>query len=137
VTERWLPIVGQEGRYEVSDLGRVRSVDRHIWRRPSRRHPDPAGWHQFRKGLDINPVIGSHGYPVFNIDGRPVLVHRAMLEAFVGPCPERHESLHDDDVKTNNTFPNLRWGTRGQNIKDAIRNGGRDYSKRKPKSCPL
>jgi hypothetical protein len=128
--EIWLPVVGQEGRYEVSNMGRVRSVDRYLWKRPSRRHPDPAGWQQFWPGQMLKPTIGNHGYPVVNFGDAPVLVHRALLEAFVGPCPEGKESLHDDDCKTNCVLRNLRWGTRSENLHDAVRNGGKPLGER-------
>ncbi len=59
-------------------------------------------------------------------DGRyfDFLVHRLVLETYVGPCPEGMMGLHKDDVGTNNKLGNLYWGTRSQNAEDAIRNGG-------------
>jgi hypothetical protein len=42
-------------------------------------------------------------------------VHRLILETFVGPCPEGHETLHLDDNPRNNRLENLRWGTRKEN----------------------
>ncbi len=118
-------MIGQEGRYEVSNVGRVRSLDRYVWKPSSRRHPEPGGWQQFHKGRVLKAVVGSHGYLVVNIEEKVRLVHRLMLESFVGPCPAGCESLHDDDERLNNTFPNLRWGTRSQNVLDSYRNGRR------------
>ena len=47
--------------------------------------------------------------------GRLVLVHRLVLEAFVGcPCPPHQESCHWDDIGTNNMLSNLRWDTAEQ-----------------------
>lgn len=131
IQEEWRPVVGFEGAYEVSNHGRVRSLDRYIWRRPSRRHPDPRGWYQFRKGKILRPCPTSTGHLVVNLGigsqkkMKMHLLHRIILEAFEGPCPERHEGLHDDDIPSNNALPNLRWGTRGENVKDAIKNGRR------------
>lgn len=51
------------------------------------------------------------------------LVHRLILETFVGPCPEGMESCHYNDVPFDNRLENLRWDTRSNNQKDAFRNG--------------
>jgi hypothetical protein len=49
-------------------------------------------------------------------------VQALVLTAFVGPCPEGLECRHLNDVKTDNRLANLCWGTRADNVKDAIRN---------------
>jgi hypothetical protein len=48
-----------------------------------------------------------------------------VLEAFAGPRPDGMDALHRDDNPTNNRFDNLRWGTRSDNLFDAVRNGGK------------
>lgn len=60
--------------------------------------------------------------------GRKVSPGRLVLEAFVGPCPEGMECCHWDDNRLNNHISNVRWGTRGDNITDAYRNGRGDKS---------
>lgn len=50
-------------------------------------------------------------------------LHRLVLEAFVGPCPEGMEACHWDDDPINNKLSNLRWDTKEGNIKDKFRNG--------------
>ena len=50
-------------------------------------------------------------------------VHRLVLEAFVGPCPEGMESCHADDDPGNNRLENLRWGTHAENCDERSRNG--------------
>src|SRR5699024_6464865 len=50
-------------------------------------------------------------------------VHRLVLEAFVGPCPDGMEACHWDDDKTNNHVSNLRWATQSDNMHDRVRNG--------------
>lgn len=47
-------------------------------------------------------------------------VHRLVLEAFVGPCPEGMECRHLDGNPGNNVLSNLAWGTRKENILDRI-----------------
>lgn len=51
------------------------------------------------------------------------LVHRLVLEAFVGPCPEGMECCHNDGNKKNNNRRNLRWDTPKNNHQDAVRHG--------------
>lgn len=46
-----------------------------------------------------------------------------VLLAFVGPCPNGMECCHWDDDPSNNVLSNLRWGTKEDNARDAIRNG--------------
>jgi hypothetical protein len=53
----------------------------------------------------------------------PRLVHRLVLEVFVGPCPEGMECLHRDGDRRNSTLSNLRWGTRVENAADSRRHG--------------
>jgi hypothetical protein len=50
-------------------------------------------------------------------------VHRLILEAFVGPCPEGMEACHEDGDPSNNRPSNLRWDTKLANKADMIRHG--------------
>lgn len=113
--ESWLPIAGYEGRYEVSNLGRVRSLDR--VRSHGRR------W----KGRILKPNTTPGGYLIVNLylDNamRSHTVHRLVLTAFVGPASEGHEALHRDGDPLNNALGNLSWGTRSENTQDQIRHG--------------
>jgi hypothetical protein len=116
--EQWRPIPGFEGSYEVSDLGRVRSVDRFVaTRRGTRSAP----------GRILRPHPDRYGRPWVSlcIGGERKIgrIHRLVLEAFVGPCPPGMFALHADDDRTNNRLANLRWGTRVDNQRDAVANG--------------
>lgn len=51
------------------------------------------------------------------------LLHVAILETFVGPCPPGLEGCHRNDKPRDNRLANLRWDTHEANIEDAIRNG--------------
>lgn len=118
--ERWLPVVGFEGYFEVSDHGRVRGLDRSFVRADGR----PL----YVKGRIRKPSLVRHGYLNIGIakpgvPPRTYLVHQLVLAAFVGPCPEGLEVLHWDDNHGNNHLANLRYGTRSDNMRDAIRNG--------------
>lgn len=123
-TERWLPVSGFEGLYEVSDLGRVRSLDRGIvvemWYGTTVRHY-PG------RILKPNVGIGTRGYPKVGLSrnsehtGR--LVHQLVMEAFCGPCPPGMEVLHGPGGKLDARLSNLRYGTRSENIRDRTRDG--------------
>lgn len=118
--EKWLPIPGWEGAYEVSDMGRVRSLDRIIVCKNGVRKP--------RKGRILRPAPNYGGYlgVALCAYGKQVTrhIHVLMMEAFVGPRPEGMDICHKDDDPTGNRLDNLRYGTRAENIHDMIRNGG-------------
>ena len=122
MSERWLPVVGFEGFYEVSDAGRVRSLDRVIWferkGRPMRRT---------LVGQILTPCVHTHGYAqiVLSKDGEHTtrLIHAVVLEAFVGAPPEGMEGCHEDNDKWNNCLSNLRYDTHLENSRDRIRHG--------------
>lgn len=59
-------------------------------------------------------------------------VHRLVLEAFVGPCPDGMECLHADFDTANNRASNLRWGTHLENIGDGVRQGRHSHGERHP-----
>jgi hypothetical protein len=110
--ERWKPVVGFEQWYEVSDMGRVRS---------SRR----GGLRILRPGLST----GGH-LSVALGRGNTRMVHALVLAAFVGPRPPGADSRHLDGNYINNRLDNLSWGTRSENIRDAIRHGTWESEKR-------
>lgn len=117
--EQWRPVCGFEGLYEVSDQGRVRSLDRSITDRRGRR--------QLIAGrIKSLPKLNT-GYPVVHLakDGRTITkaVHTVVLEAFVGPRPAGHVCCHNDGDPSNNWLANLRWDTQSNNLLDAIKHG--------------
>ena len=105
-----MSIAGYEGLYEVSDAGRIRSKRRSGSSggvlRPMVR---PDG--RMRVALSKNGVVTDF------------LLHRVVLEAFRGPCPEGMEACHSDDDPSNNNLSNLRWDTHANNVNDRRRNG--------------
>ena len=58
-------------------------------------------------------------------------VHRLVLEAFVGPCPDGMECCHNNGIKTDNYLENLRWGTHKENQQDMVHHGTAIGFKRK------
>lgn len=107
--EEWREISGYEGEYAVSNLGRVRSLTRTDWR--GRR----------LIGKILKPIeSGGKRLAVKLPDGNR-LIHRLVLEAFVGPCPEGMEACHGMNGFLDNSVSNLRWDTRSENMKDKKR----------------
>lgn len=131
--ERWLPVCGYEGLYEASDQGRVRSLDRTIIAQGAR------GPHKRTyKGKILRPgVTRSTGYLSVILykgnkgESRPI--HVLVATAFLGPGDGLHV-LHCDGSRDNNRLENLRWGTRSDNLRDAVRHGTHPQTKKT--HCP-
>jgi hypothetical protein len=107
VEARWLPVVGYEGKYEVSDDGRVRSL---------RRSKELKQWPNQNGYLRVTLFAAGKG--------RGFAVHRLVLAAFVGPAPEGHlHTLHGNGVRNDNRLANLSWGTAQDNADDRRKHG--------------
>lgn len=118
MAERWLPVIGYEGCYEVSDYGRVRSLGRRV--------NSPTGGRTLRARLLV-PMLDTGGYPrvSLNLQGSVTIdrVHRLVLKAFVGPPPAGLWGCHYDGNPGNNRLSNLRWDSPSSNVADAKRHG--------------
>lgn len=112
--EVWKPVVGYEGLYGVSNHGNVRSLDRFV--------TDKNGIKKRRKGQPLKPILQKRGYMAVGIGGTKY-IHRLVLEAFVGPCPEGMETCHNNGVRTDNRLENLRWDTSSANNDDIVKHG--------------
>jgi hypothetical protein len=128
--EIWLPVVGYEGLYSVSDLGRVRSESKMVFRR--------AGNNYRTKARIMRPGTGKHApyQSVRLLDAAGVTttryVHHLVLAAFVGPMPAGQEGCHGDRDPTNNRKGNLRWDTRSRNHADKRDHGTSFAGERHP-----
>lgn len=112
--EEWRPVVGHEGRYEVSSLGRIRSLDRVVMVRRGARMV-PARY----RGRMLNPHIDNTGYPTVSLTQvKPTHVHVHVCEAFHGPRPPGYQVAHGDGVRANGRADNLRWATPSENNAD-------------------
>jgi len=116
----WLPVVGYEERYEVSDTGIVRRIDTH---RPLSQYLSKTG-----------------AYPEVKLsrDGRTrtTRVHRIVALAFHGQPAPGHEVRHLDGDRTNNNAENLKWGTKSENRLDSVRHGTHYSHGRHVTHCP-
>jgi hypothetical protein len=115
--ERWLPVVGYEGAYEVSDCGLVKSVDRVIG-------SESRGYY-IKPGRLLKQQTSHDGYKAVHLcrNGTEVRrrVHVLVLAAFIGPKPfPEAEANHKDGQKANNALKNLEWCDKSYNQKHAI-----------------
>lgn len=122
--ERWAPVVAFEGLYEVSNQGRVRSVDRvvQLQGHPTLKQRTMRGRILFQK--TNRPAGGAYKRKQVALwkDNREhtANVARLVAEAFL-PNPHRLPYvLHLDDDATNNCAWNLEWGDRAENVRQAV-----------------
>ena len=115
--EVWKPIPGYDGKYEASDLGRIRSVDRLA------RAVSKSGKEYFRlaRGRVLRPGL-CRGYPIVNPHPYgTVAVHLLVARTFVPQTAV--EVNHKDGVKTNCSVSNLEWVSKRENQLHAVRMG--------------
>lgn len=106
---RWVP--GWEGRYAVTNQGRVFSFTKHpIWNREGKPRQIKGG--RSAQGYRRVTIRSEDGWKWFD-------VHVAVLEAFVGPRPEGEVARHLNGDPEDNRISNLRWGTMSENYDDA------------------
>ena len=128
--EEWRPVVGYEDRYEVSDRGNVRSKAYTLVDARGRKYEkQPRQRKLYMRPTGHLQVMLTDGKSRYNAH-----VHRLMMEAFVGPCPERMEVCHNNGDGADNRLENLRYGTRSDNVQDMLRHG--NHRKSNVTHCP-
>lgn len=117
--EEWHPVLGYEGVYEVSSLGRVKSLERTITDRLGRvRH-----WGERILAGGVN-ASGYRVVALVSSEGSETkYVHVLVLEAFVGPRPEGAQGCHTNGDPADPRLENLRWDTPTANALDAVKHG--------------
>jgi len=109
--EEWRPVVGFEGLYEVSNLGRVKSLPK---------YSNSKGYPQLRKEKILKPFFTGkyrNYYSVRLLDGKQYKVHRLVAQAFI-PNPNNLPIVnHKDENPQNNMEDNLEWCDNAYNVK--------------------
>lgn len=115
--EIWKDITGRKGFYQVSNLGKVKSLQRVIVRK--------NGCNYSVKMKILKPGKDGHGYLLVNLfpGNKRIRIHALVLIAFLGNRPTGMEGCHNDGNPANNRLNNLRWDTHSANTIDAVKHG--------------
>lgn len=113
--EEWRAVVGYEGCYEVSNLGRVRTVERTV--------ETYNGGEMFVAGIAKKQRMTGKGYAVVSLQHgkrkQTKRVHRLVARAFIPNPDGKQEVNHINGVKHDNRVANLEWCTSSENYKHA------------------
>ena len=123
MAETWRPVTGYEAFYEVSDLGRVRSIRRTEMFRRKLNNGVVGEVTRTKGGSILAASRGSNGYYTVRLIGKTYTVHQLVLTAFVGQRPADHAACHGDGDKANNALSNLRWDTYAENNRERYKHG--------------
>lgn len=113
--EIWKPIDGYEGKYEVSNMGRIKSLPREAW--------NGHGIMVLRERI-LRPGINSKGYESVNLyiknKRENVLIHQVVAKTFI-PNPEGKPCVdHINTIRRDNRVENLRWCTQKENCNNYV-----------------
>ena len=110
-------IKGFEGFYEISESGKVRSVDREVEYK--------GGSARKRKGKELKPAMDRGGYATVPLSKNGIIkkmkVHRLVAEAFVPNPDSLPEIHHKNHVRNDNRAENLKWVSKAEQHDDQWR----------------
>lgn len=125
--EKWMDIKGYEGRYQISNLGRVKSL------------PIDEKFCKRNEEVILKPfVCGSGYYEVIlrqNGKRKPKLIHRLVAETFIPNPHGKKEVNHKDGNKYNNEMSNLEWVTSSENQLHSIKVLNNSLGKKREVVC--
>lgn len=116
--EIWKKVIGYEGIYEISSLGRVKSLERFVDVKNGKRKVHPRF---------LTSLINNRGYLQVKLSKNNVLKtkqpHVLIAEAFIPNPDNKKEVNHINGIKTDNRLENLEWNTHSENVKHAYDTG--------------
>lgn len=116
--EIWKPVKNYEGFYEVSNFGKVRSLDRVF--------PTKKGVVKCTKGKVMNLTLKDNGYKTVMLsvggESKRFHVHRLVSEAFIYNSSRKPIVNHKNGIKADNNVKNLEWVTHRENVEHALKN---------------
>lgn len=118
MNEIWKPILETDGKYEISNWGNVRTVDRYA--------KVCGGGMRFIKGEMRKPIVCSNGYLELqaSVNGKRkiFMIHRLVAQYFIPNPNDYPEVNHKDENPKNNHVDNLEWCTPKYNCNYGTRN---------------
>jgi len=118
--ERWKDVIGYEGCYQVSNEGRVRSIDRLV-----RHHR--GGVRRMKGRLLSTHPRNQQGHLAMGLykegQRRTLYVHQLVARAWIGPCPYGQQVRHGPNGMLDNSVSNLCYGTPQEDAQDKWRDG--------------
>lgn len=117
IHEEWRPVVGHEGKFEVSNLGRVKALAHEVRHWCGRMIPKPE--------RVLTPTKHTGGYRIVSLRNgtQKAYIHRLVMAAFARPAPHRADVNHINGDKTDNRLCNLEYCNRLHNVRHAIATG--------------
>lgn len=118
--EEWRDIEGYVGRFKISNLGRVKSMERSVSRKGNST--------SIQKEMIKKQRLTKYGYLTVYLSiskkYKHYFVHRLVAKFFISDSPtKKHTVNHKNGIKTDNRVENLEWVTHSENLKHAFRMG--------------
>ena len=116
--ENWKDIKGYEGFYQVSDLGRVKSLERDVYCQ--------NGIVRHIEEKILVPNLNNKGYQYVGLSKngkrKGMLVHRLVALAFIPNLENKSQINHKNEIKNDNVVENLEWCENKYNANYGTRN---------------
>ena len=116
--EIWKDIIGYESKYQISNFGRVKGLDRKIIY-----GDESKGEYHTKKESILKSTITGH-YEMIKLEGNnSVTIHSLVANHFIPKIENKNYINHIDQNPLNNFYKNLEWCTQSENILSANKNG--------------
>lgn len=131
--EVWKDIKGYEGLYQISNFGRVKSLERIV--------NTNFGKPKLQLECYISGFKNTYGYKAYNFmkngKTKPLLFHRLVAIHFIPNPKNKSQVNHIDGNKINNHILNLEWATCKENINHCFKNGFKSFKGEKHNQAKL